>query len=484
LGIFPLLLLGISSLILLYLYFYIKNVNFYKKFLDLNPHLPITALSFDPLIFLRMMRVNFADSYYTRFFHLKSKSKVVFYSNFLRPSLLIMDHQLAKDILRDYNSYHKKFIFKSGLTDFMGSENLSRVNGNDWKQQRTLINPIFGKLSGFFGLMEKKVDQVIDLWSKISLEGTVNVGEPIQKMTLDVLGICIFGKDFNFFDGSEKGPLHHYNRIFRTATNNRFLALMPTWMFNTFPFGKVGMMKESFSVVNDYIKSLELEALDNKDDKLSLLKMLVEANTENKLSKQAIRDNILIFFIAGHETTATVLQYVLYYLALNPHLQEKLREEVKRVFPGDINPEGLKDLTFTLNVVNEALRLHPPVPVLSRRTSEDIKLGDYNIPKETSIDIFNYGIQRDNDIWGEDANEFNPDRFDHLTKDQAIALMPFGGGPRICIGNTFSLYEQKIFLAKLFRKFKVSLEPGSKLVYSGLLSSPKNEFLNYKFEHI
>jgi len=100
------------------------------------------------------------------------------------------------------------------------------------------------------------------------------------------------------------------------------------------------------------------------------------------------------------------------------------------------------------------------------------------------LKIFNYGIQRDSDIWGEDANEFNPDRFDNLTKDQAIALMPFGGGPRICIGNTFSLYEQKIFLAKLFRKFKVSLEPGSKLVVSGFLSQPKSEYLNYKFEHI
>jgi len=391
---------------------------------------------------------------------------------------------MAKDILRDYNSYQKRFTFKSAFIDFIGNENLARVNGTDWKQQRTLINPIFGKLSSFFDLMEKKVDQVIDLWSKISLDGPLDVAEPIQKMTLDVLGICIFGKDFNFFDGSEKGPLHHYNRIFKTAASNRYISLIPSWLFNTIPFGKVGMLKESFSVVNEYIKTLELEALDNKDDKLSLLKMLVEANTEKKLSKRAIRDNILVFFIAGHETTATSLQYVLYHLAINPHLQDRLREEVKRVFPGDINPEGLKDLTYTLNVINEVLRLHPPVPVLNRRTSEDMKLGDYNIPKDTSIEIFNYGIQRDSDIWGEDANEFNPDRFDNLTKDQAIALMPFGGGPRICIGNTFSLYEQKIFLAKLFRKFKVSLEPGSKLVVSGFLSQPKSEYLNYKFEHI
>jgi len=89
---------------------------------------------------------------------------------------------------------------------------------------------------------------------------------------------------------------------------------------------------------------------------------------------------------------------------------------------------------------------------------------------------------KDSDIWGEDAEIFNPDRFDHLTKDQSNAFIPFGGGPRICIGNTFSLYEQKIFIAKLMKRFKFSLDPSSKLIVTDLLFSPQSELLKYNFK--
>jgi len=393
-----------------------------------------------------------------------------------------MDHVFAKDLMKDYEGFQKKFPFNSAMTDFIGRENVIRMNGSEWKMQRTLINPIFGKLSNFFGAMEKKVDQVMERWSKISLDGGFDIGEDVQKMALDVLGVCVFGKDFNFFDGVEKGPLHHYN-YFIKSMKNIFIAFMPSWLFYLIPFGKIKNLRESTKIVNEYIKTLEDEALEN-NEKNSLLTMLVNANTDKKLSKNAIRDNILLFFIAGHETTSTALQYALYELSQNPECQEKLREEVNRVFPNNIDPEGLKDLTYTSNIINESLRLHPPVGILNRRTFEDVNVGEFIVPKDTLISILNYGIQRDPEIWGDDANIFNPDRFNHLTKDQALAQMPFGGGPRICIGNTFSLYEQKIFLAKLIKKFKFTLEPGSQLIVTDMLAQPRSELLKYKFEQI
>jgi len=330
-------------------------------------------------------------------------------------------------------------------------------------------------------LWKKKVDQVLDAWNKNSSEGCFSVGDDIQKMTLDVLGLCIFGKDFNFFGGVEKGPLYDYNQFMKSLRNIAY-AFVPKWLFYTIPFGGIKRIRDSSKSLDEYIRVLEKESTDKIDDRTTLLNMLIEANSDKKLSKTAIRDNILIFFIAGHETTATTLQFVVYHLATHPEIQERLREEVNQVFPNAINPDGLKDLHLALNIINESLRLFPPAGILSRYTFEDQKLGDYIIPKDTNLNILGYGLQRDSDIWGEDAEIFNPDRFDHLTKDQSNAFIPFGGGPRICIGNTFSLYEQKIFIAKLMKRFKFSLDPSSKLIVTDLLFSPQSELLKYNFK--
>jgi len=303
---------------------------------------------------------------------------------------------------------------------------------------------------------------------------------------LDVLGSCIFGKDFNFFDGYDKGPLYHYNSFLKGMRKTSLFQFMPTWIFNAIPFGNVKNMRLSAKEIDKYINTIRQEAIENNDGKNnSLLHMLVEANSDHKLSNQALRDNIIVFFIAGHETTATSLLYILYHLALRPDYQERVREEINRIFPKNIDTEGLKELSFTLNVINESLRLHPPLGALTRVSKgDDTVAGDLIIPKNTILNLFGFGIQKDNDTWGDDGDDFNPDRFDHLTKDQAQALFPFGGGPRICIGNTFSLYEQKIFLAKFFKKFKISLEPDSKLVVTNLLSSPMSELLKFKLEQL
>jgi len=251
------------------------------------------------------------------------------------------------------------------------------------------------------------------------------------------------------------------------------------------PFGNLKKMRNSSKSVDHYVKTLLQESVENDNNTPSLLKMLMEANSDHKLSKSAMRDNAIIFIVAGHETTATSLLYVLYNMSIHQDCQDKLREEINRVFPKTVNPEGVKELHYTSNVINESLRLYPPVGFLSRSTKEsELKLGDYVIPPNSSFSILVYGLHRDPDVWGEDAENYKPERFDHLTKEQLQSFMPFGSGPRICIGNTFSLFEQKIFLAKLFRKYKVSLHPSSKLVITNLLFAPKSDLLRFTFEKL
>jgi len=172
-------------------------------------------------------------------------------------------------------------------------------------------------------------------------------------------------------------------------------------------------------------------------------------------------------------------------MTTHPEMQEKLREEINRIFPGEeIESDKLGQLSYMIKFINETMRLSPALAFLLRYVYQDVVLGDWFIPKDTYLQIPVYGLHTDKDIWGEDAEKFNPDRFDNFTKEQRRSFLPFGGGPRICIGNMFSLYEQKIFLTKLLKTFRITLEPGSKLFKANGIPTPKEEFLKYNFEKL
>jgi len=157
----------------------------------------------------------------------------------------------------------------------------------------------------------------------------------------------------------------------------------------------------------------------NDEDKSNILTML---KTADNMTYKKIRDNLLIFFVAGHETTSTTLQYVMYNFAQNPDIQEKIREEVTNLFPQDLDQEKLKDLKSIDNFINETMRLYPPVTILPPRYfPEDKVVGDYHFSKNTFIAINVYLMHKDKEIWGEDVEEFKPDRWNNITKDQRNA---------------------------------------------------------------
>jgi len=147
--------------------------------------------------------------------------------------------------------------------------------------------------------------------------------------------------------------------------------------------------------------------------------------------------------------------------------------------------ENFKELGYMSNVINETLRLYPPAGLLPNRdVVEDSVVGDYFIPKGNTIQVSVYSMHHDKEVWGDDVEDFNPDRFNNLTKLQKTAFLPFGGGPRICVGMMFSLIEQKIFLSKILSQYKISLTEGSRLEISNMLFSPRSEYLSYILEPI
>jgi len=389
---------------------------------------------------------------------------------------------IANAVYKDYHIYSKATFNFSMMNSFLGSENLVFSNGEEWKNQRTVITPIFGRISMFQKPMTAKIGEFIDGIERALNDGqkSICIGEDIQKMTLDVLGATILGEDYQFLKGREDGPLFWYKEILGNIMQHPFVTMS---YFSWIPFKKAVETRNDIKKFDQHLKSL----IDNPSKpKNCLLYMLCEALNNNTMEYDVVRNNLVIFFLAGHETTSVSLQFCLYNLAKDLQYQSKLREMIFENFPNeDLDYETLKDFNVVANIVNESLRMFPPVPNLpGRKITEDTQLEGWFIPKGFQINISIYRIHHNKEIWGEDAYEFNPDRFDRLTPIQKKAFMPFGGGARVCLGMAFSLLEQKIFLIKLLKRYEITMDPESVLEVSPFLFNPNAEKFKLVFNRL
>ncbi|GES99835.1 cytochrome P450 [Rhizophagus clarus] len=212
------------------------------------------------------------------------------------------------------------------------------------------------------------------------------------------------------------------------------------------------------------MKTGEIEKKINNNS-ADLLEHMIHAcnDPENPtLTSEELRHNLTIFMLAGHDTTANALTTVLYLLAVHKDAQKKVRDEILRVLGDDLIPsmEQQKELKYMNMVINENLRLYPPVARLPRRTnSQEIKFRNHIIPEKTQISIFIYGVHHSSKNWN-DPEKFIPERFENEKHDY-YAWLGFGGGNRLCLGINFSLIEQRITLCALLRKYEVSLPADS-----------------------
>jgi len=349
-----------------------------------------------------------------------------------------------------------------------------------------VINPIFGKISVFAEPMTKKIEEFlgkVEEHMNGQSEASICLSTDIQRLTLDVLGICILGEDYKFLKGMDDGPLFWYKNIIQAGINHPVKTMK---LFNKIPFQVNKDVQKDVLRFNSYIKNLIEKHSTKPSETKSLMSTLIEAINDKSMTYDVVRSNLTVFFLAGHETTSVSLQYCLYNLARHPEYQKKIREEILKQFPDDdLDYEKLKDFDFILNLINETLRMFPPVTSLpGREFTKDTEIEGWMIPKGFQIMINIFNLHFNKEIWGEDANEFRPERFENLTQNQRKAFMPFGGGARICLGMSFSILEQKIFLIKLLKKYELSWDSNHELELAMMFFSPKPGSLNINFKRI
>jgi cytochrome P450 family 4 len=218
------------------------------------------------------------------------------------------------------------------------------------------------------------------------------------------------------------------------------------------------------SLMQDVIDKRRSEGISEGTD---LLSMMLNSQDHGQMTDHELRCNLFLFFLAGHDTTAGTLSFAIGCLALYPDIQQKVYDEIKRTF-GDkpiTNFEDIQKLEYTANFLKEVMRLYPAAPAIQRNTAHDdtftVEGHEYHIPKESIISVSIYGLHHSDKLW-KDASKLNPDRYHDEGKQYHYAWSGFGGGPRMCIGNNFSMLEQKMFIAELVRNFEIEALPGQK----------------------
>ncbi|CAB4414962.1 unnamed protein product [Rhizophagus irregularis] len=383
--------------------------------------------------------------------------------------LVVTDLELAKDILTKTDLYPKALLKesfpKSLLTQYYGV-NLVFSNGDEWKRHRRIANPSFRNLP--VHVFVESATKLLNIVEKIDNE-PIEVNNLMHRLTLDVLGKAAFGFDFN--------NLEDPNNVYVT-TYNEVMAELSKPLYFVFPFldnlprseatKKIAKLNNLYDeIVESKRKSMKMDELEKKinNNSADLLERMIYAckDPENPtLTNEELRHDLAIFMLAGHDTTANALATILYLLAVHKDAQKKVRDELLRVLGDDLTPsaEQQKELKYMNMVINENLRLYPPVAQLPRRFSaQDIKFRNHVIPAKTPIILSIYGIHHSSRNW-KDPEIFIPERFEDEKHDH-YALLGFGGGNRICLGINFSLIEQRIMLCALLRKYEISLPEDS-----------------------
>ncbi|XP_076935974.1 cytochrome P450 CYP72A219-like [Bidens hawaiensis] len=389
------------------------------------------------------------------------------------PVLHIHDLSMIRELLANYNKFQKPRGVNP-LTKLL-VRGLLTTEGEQWVKHRKIIKPAFHMeklkcmVPAFYAScsdMMEKLENAVNMESSCE----VDVWPHIQTFSSDVISRTAFGSSFE--EGRKIFELQReQSELIRKAISTVYI---PGSRF--LPTKNNKRMKQIHQQVRDSISSIinkrvvAMKAGEaSPDDLLGIL--LDSSNEEIKqhgnrdfgLSADEIIEECKLFYFAGQETTANMLVWTTILLGRHTEWQTRAREEVLHVF-GDKKPsvDGLSHLKVINCIFNEVLRLYTPIVFLRRLIHEETKLGDLTLPEGTIVQLNMLILHHDKDMWGEDVNEFKPERFSEgiskVTTGQA-AYYPFGGGPRICIGQNFAILEVKMALAMILQRFSFELSP-------------------------
>jgi cytochrome P450 len=399
----------------------------------------IGSIQADPLTFLTSLADRFGP--------------VALFRVFTLPVIVVTHPEGVRHILQEnYKNYSKDTIQYNALRSITG-QGLLTNDGEDWLRQRRLAQPAFARprLQALDQIVTPAVEAMLDRWHG---RPEIDLDREMMQLTLEIVGEALFSINLRGEAASLTGAVlttldHIVYRARNLVTPPAFLPTLRNLRFH-----------RALALLDRTVYDLIDARRQAPDPGSDLLGMFLRARDEESghfMNERQVRDEIMTMLIAGHETVASALTWTWLLLTANSEPRRKLQAEIAAVL-GDRSPTSadLPNLPYTAAVFNEALRLFPPAWLITRTALGEDELFDHRIPAGALVVISPFVLHRRDEFWPA-ASEFQPERFLDLAAVDRFAYIPFGAGPRQCIGSQFAQIEGRLILAGIARRFELSM---------------------------
>ncbi|XP_011865317.1 PREDICTED: cytochrome P450 9e2-like [Vollenhovia emeryi] len=451
------------------LYYYLfKDLNYFKKHgIPHKPPLPILG-NMGPA-FLRLKSI---AEFVSEIYNLNPDAKYVGMFDLNVPVVMLRDPELIKFItLKHFEKFPDHRAFINEEQDPLFGKNLFSLQGHKWRQVRSLLSPTFtsSKMKSMFKLMSDCGNNFANNLAQLPPEERIKeMRDVFTKYASDVIATCAFGISVD----SMKNPENEFYVYGKEASNFNLISLIKLLTFRIFPWlARIINLKLFRQQVADFFRNLVANTIKIRDEigivRPDMLQLMMETRGKEGKAELSIDDMVaqaLIFFLAGFDGTSKLMAFAVHEIAVNRDVQEKLQKEIDQVLEdtnGQAPYEAVNGMEYLDAVVNEALRKYPIAVAMDRLCIEDFELPPmlpgmkpFTIKKGQGIWIPVYGLHRDPKYFKE-PEKFDPDRFRGERKKDSLncgAYLPFGLGPRMCIGNRFALLETKVLLFYLLAR--------------------------------
>jgi cytochrome P450 len=357
-------------------------------------------------------------------------------------------------LVRNYQNFLKDHVVRKSRWFF--GDGLLTNEGESWLRQRRLAQPAFHRerIASYAKIMTDYADEMLATWHDAE---TRDIHQEMMQLTLRIVVRALFNVEPEQTETISK----FMNVLMRNTTGARML-LPP--QFRYLPTPAMIDFRRAVRQADETVYGIIARRRKAESDSGDLLSMLMQARDEDggRMTDKQLRDEVMTFLLAGHETTALTLSWTWHLLGQNPDVEQKLHAELDRVLEGRTpNFSDLQKLPYTERVIKESMRLYPPAWGVARTVIKEFELGGYRIPAGANVVMSTWVMHRDPRYFPE-PEQFDPERWlpEKAQKLPKFAYFPFGGGPRQCIGAAFAMMEATLLLATIAQRFQFRAEPG------------------------
>jgi cytochrome P450 len=408
-----------------------------------------------PLQVIREMGRNPIAAFGNPAYNLRS----VYSRNWVQDFMLLSDPDGIKYVLLDnVANYHKSIQFQRLTRPALGN-GLVNAEGASWRFQRRTAAPMFQPrhIIDFAPVMREEAAAMLTRWEALPEGAEIDAADEMMRLTYAIISRTLFSNGVTMQYGKMAEALAVYLETQGKVSVARTLGV-PNWFPTPDNLRARGPLKyfrkELLGLIARRTAQLAADPGSARHDFLDLLLTARDPEGGALFGEAEVFDNVLTFVFAGHETTSNALAWTLYLLSLHPESDARAATEAAA-------HDDIASLTYTRMVLDEAMRLYPPAPIMSRDSIGPDTLGGHTIRPKTSIMISPWVLHRHRALWT-DPDYFDPERFAPGRKEKIhrFAYLPFGAGPRVCIGMGFAMQEATIILSSILRRYRLELVPG------------------------